>query len=99
MQSAFFTLANVIPVDDAIAYLKESIQKVYGKKGSNIVEMNHKAVDRGIEALHKVKVPASWADIPDEDMPIKDEPDFIKYIHKSCITFMYFIISICIFFT
>ncbi|AHF07961.1 pyruvate:ferredoxin (flavodoxin) oxidoreductase [Desulfitobacterium metallireducens] len=82
MQAAFFKLANVIPVDDAIRYLKDSIQKVYGKKGANIVEMNQKAVDKGIEALHKVEVPASWADIPDEMMPIKEEPDFIKNIQR-----------------
>lgn len=82
MQAAFFKLANVIPVDDAIRYLKESIQTVYGKKGSNIVEMNQKAVDRGIEALHKVEVPASWADVPDEAMPTKDEPDFVKRIQR-----------------
>lgn len=82
MQAAFFKLAEVIPVEDAIRYLKDSIQKVYGKKGSNIVEMNHKAVDRGIEALHKVEVPASWADVPDEAMPVKELPDFIKNIER-----------------
>ncbi|AFQ45414.1 pyruvate:ferredoxin (flavodoxin) oxidoreductase [Desulfosporosinus meridiei] len=82
MQAAFFKLAKVIPVEEAIQYLKKSIEKVYGKKGSNIVEMNYKAVDRGIEALHKVEVPASWAEVPDEDMPIKDEPDFVKNIQR-----------------
>jgi pyruvate-ferredoxin/flavodoxin oxidoreductase len=82
MQAAFFKLANVIPVDEAIQYLKDSIQKVYGKKGSNIVEMNQKAVDRGIEALHKVEVPASWATVADEAMPTKDEPDFVKKIQR-----------------
>ncbi|MPM44117.1 Pyruvate synthase [bioreactor metagenome] len=82
MQAAFFKLANVISVDDAIRYLKDSIQKIYGKKGSNIVEMNKKAVDRGVEALQQVKIPADWADIEDEAMPIKDEPDFIKRIQR-----------------
>lgn len=82
MQAAFFKLAKVIPVDEAIRYLKDSIQKVYGKKGSKIVEMNQQAVDRGIEGLQQVTVPASWADIPDEPMPIKDEPDFIKRIQR-----------------
>jgi pyruvate-ferredoxin/flavodoxin oxidoreductase len=82
MQAAFFNLAKVIPVEDAIRYLKESIQKVYGKKGTNIVEMNHKAVDRGIEALHKVQFPSSWADAPDENMPIKEEPEFVKNIQR-----------------
>lgn len=82
MQAAFFKLANVIPVEDAIHYLKDSIQKVYGKKGSNIVEMNQKAVDRGIEALQHVTVPAAWAEIVDEAMPIKAEPDFVKKIQR-----------------
>jgi len=82
MQAAFFKLANVIPVEEAIQYLKDSIQKVYGKKGSNIVEMNQKAVDKGTEALYKVEVPASWAEIKDEAMMIKEEPDFIKNIQR-----------------
>jgi len=82
MQSAFFKLANVIPVDDAIKYLKDSIQKVYGKKGSNIVEMNQKAVDQGIEALQKIEVPAAWADAVDEAAPVKNLPDFIKNIER-----------------
>ena len=51
MQAAFFKLANVIPVDDAVKYLKESIAQTYGKKGQKIVDMNIAAVDRGIESL------------------------------------------------
>lgn len=82
MQAAFFKLANVIPVEDSIKYLKDSIEKMYGKKGANIVEMNQKAVDRGVEGLHQVKVPASWADAKDEDLPVKDEPDFVKNIQR-----------------
>ena len=58
MQSAFFKLANVIPVEEATEYLKASIVKSYGKKGENIVKMNHEAVDRGINSLHKVEIPA-----------------------------------------
>ncbi|NLB78929.1 MAG: pyruvate:ferredoxin (flavodoxin) oxidoreductase, partial [Clostridiaceae bacterium] len=60
MQAAFFKLADVIPADDAVKYLKESIVKSYGRKGEKIVQMNYKAVDQGIEALHKVMVPESW---------------------------------------
>lgn len=82
MQSAFFKLANVIPIDDAIRYLKDSIHKVYGKKGAKIVEMNEKAVDKGIESLIKVNVPPAWADVPDENMPIKEEPAFVKDIQR-----------------
>jgi pyruvate:ferredoxin (flavodoxin) oxidoreductase, homodimeric len=82
MQAAFFKLAKVIPVEEAIRYLKESIDQVYGSKGTSIVEMNHKAVERGTEALLKVEVAASWADVPDEDLPVKEEPDFIKNIQR-----------------
>ncbi|NMA68525.1 MAG: pyruvate:ferredoxin (flavodoxin) oxidoreductase [Desulfitobacterium sp.] len=82
MQAAFFKLANVIPLEDAVNYLKDSIRKVYGKKGDKIVTMNHQAVDKGIESLVKVEVPSSWANLPDEDMPIKEEPDFVKRIQR-----------------
>ncbi|WP_206812913.1 pyruvate:ferredoxin (flavodoxin) oxidoreductase [Paradesulfitobacterium ferrireducens] len=80
MQAAFFKLANVIPVDEAIGYLKKSVEKAYGKKGQGIIDMNHKAIDRGIEALVKVNVPADWADAMDEAAAAADEPAFIKDI-------------------
>ncbi|MHB1407339.1 MAG: pyruvate:ferredoxin (flavodoxin) oxidoreductase, partial [Desulfitobacteriaceae bacterium] len=80
MQAAFFKLANVIPVDEAITYLKKSVEKAYGKKGQGIIDMNQKAIDRGIEALVKVNVPAAWADAMDEAAAAVDEPDFIKNI-------------------
>ncbi|MBI6873778.1 pyruvate:ferredoxin (flavodoxin) oxidoreductase [Clostridium aciditolerans] len=82
MQSAFFKLANVIPIEDAIEYLKNSIEHIYGKKGQKIVEMNKAAVDRGIDSLKKITVPGTWADAKDPDMPIKDEPEFIKKIQR-----------------
>ena len=61
MQAAFFKLANIIPVEDAVKYIKQAIVDSYGKKGENIVNMNNLAVDKGIEALVKVTVPAEWA--------------------------------------
>lgn len=82
MQTVFFKLANVIPVDEAIGYLKKSIEKTYGKKGRNVVEMNVSAVDRSLSALKKVNVPAAWANAKDEDWPVKEEPDFIKRIQR-----------------
>ncbi|KYH28980.1 MULTISPECIES: pyruvate:ferredoxin (flavodoxin) oxidoreductase [Clostridium] len=84
MQAAFFKLANIIPVEDAVKYLKESVVKVYGKKGKNIVDMNQAAIDRGIEGLVEVKVPESWANAEEEEkkFPIKDEPDFVKNIQR-----------------
>jgi pyruvate-ferredoxin/flavodoxin oxidoreductase len=82
MQTAFFKLANVIPIEDAVKYLKESIEKTYGKKGEKIVQMNYAAVDRGLEAAIKVEVPAHWADAKDEVGNIKQEPDFVKNIQR-----------------
>ena len=83
MQAAFFKLADVIPVVDAVKYLKESIVKSYGKKGEKIVQMNYKAVDQGIEALHKVSIPESWKTakdaVTDKDC---DVPDFVKNIMR-----------------
>lgn len=81
MQAAFFKLAKVIPLDDAVKYLKAAVQKSYGRKGEKIVAMNNAAVDKGIEALHKVEVPAHWADA--QDTPVAeavDEPAFVKDI-------------------
>jgi pyruvate-ferredoxin/flavodoxin oxidoreductase len=80
MQSAFFKLANVIPLEDAVKYLKESIEKSYGKKGEKIVEMNYKAVDAGTDALVEVKVPASWSSAREEAATAIDAPDFIKNV-------------------
>ena len=82
MQAAFFKLANIIPVEDALQYLKEAIEEMYGKKGQDIVEMNKAALDGALEALVKVNVPASWAEAQDEVLPEKDEPDFIKNIQR-----------------
>ncbi len=84
MQAAFFKLANIIPVEDAVKYIKQAIVDSYGKKGENIVNMNNLAVDKGIEALVKVTVPAEWANAQDDHevkIEIKDElTDFIVNI-------------------
>ncbi|BAF59550.1 MAG: pyruvate:ferredoxin (flavodoxin) oxidoreductase [Pelotomaculum sp.] len=80
MQSAFFKLANVIPVEDAVEELKRTIKKTYGKKGEKIVNMNFAAVDKGVDALIKIDVPASWADAVDEAAAEKDVPNFIKNV-------------------
>ena len=61
LQSAFFTLAKVLPIDEAIDYMKYMATKSYLKKGQAIVDLNHKAIDAGKDALHLVDVPAEWA--------------------------------------
>ena len=84
MQSAFFKLANVIPMDDAVKYMKEAIEKTYGAKGEDIVKMNYAAVDAGHGAgLIEIKVPESWASAEDKahvkpGLP-SEIPDYISY--------------------
>ncbi len=81
MQAAFFKLANVIKIEDAVKYMKEAIEKTYGKKGKEIVGMNKKAVDKGIDAIVKIDVPDSWKDaVETADIVEAQEPDFIKNI-------------------
>src|SRR5690554_1057728 len=80
MQSAFFKLSEVLPLEEAVDHLKKSIVHDYGKKGEKIVNMNYEAVDKGINALHRVEVPASWKDAVDEKTTSKDAPDFIKNV-------------------
>ena len=82
MQSAFFKLAAIIPLDDAVKYLKDAVVTSYGKKGQNIVDMNNGAIDKGIEKLHKVNVPADWANAQDEAAAKKDVPAFISEIQE-----------------
>jgi len=80
MQSAFFKLADIIPQEDAVKYMKEAIYKSYSKKGEKIVEMNYKAVDMGIKSLQKIEVPALWADAVDAVKVEENLPDFVKNI-------------------
>lgn len=82
MQTVFFKLANILPVDEAIQYLKDAIKENYGHKGDRIVEMNWKAVDAALEALEKVEIPAEWANAETEAAATSedDRPEFIRNI-------------------
>ncbi|HHX13177.1 MAG TPA: pyruvate:ferredoxin (flavodoxin) oxidoreductase, partial [Clostridiales bacterium] len=81
MQSAFFKLSEVLPLDEAIAHLKKSIVDEYGNKGENIVNMNYEAVDKGIESLVKIDVPANWKDAKEELKEDREDlPEFIENI-------------------
>ena len=66
LQSAFFKIANVIPAEDAVQFMKDAATKSYSKKGQAIVDMNHKAIERGMTDVKEVVVPAAWADCPDD---------------------------------
>ncbi|MBU3199044.1 pyruvate:ferredoxin (flavodoxin) oxidoreductase [Clostridium estertheticum] len=81
LQAAFFKLANIIPIDDAVEYMKKSIYKSYSKKGDIIVNMNYGAVDKGIEGVVKVEVPSVWVnEVEEASAEAIDVPDFIKNI-------------------
>jgi len=83
MQSAFFKLAEVIPFDDAVKYMKEAIKKTYGKKGEKIVNMNNEAVDKGAGALKKIDVPDSWKNASGNET--EKETDLPEFIENVCI--------------
>ena len=82
MQAAFFKLTEVLPVDDAIRYLKEEAEHSYGKNGRKVVEMNWAAIDKGVGEIKKIEVPASWADCKDDVKEFAPEtPDWIKNVY------------------
>ena len=82
MQSAFFKLANIIPIETAVQYLKDAVVASYGNKGQKIVDMNNGAIDKGIEALHRVNVPADWANAEDEKEEAHEIPAFITGVQN-----------------
>ena len=73
LQSAFFSLAKVIPEDQAIKYMKDAATHSYLKKGQDVVDMNHKAIDLGATAYKKIDVPADWANAVDADEAVSYE--------------------------
>lgn len=82
LQAAFFKIANIIPAEDAIKYMKEAIVKAYGKKGEKVVAMNQQAVEKGMELVKKVEIPESWinpTETPSVETNIK-KPEFITKI-------------------
>ena len=83
LQSAFFKLADVMPIDEAVEYMKQAAKKSYSKKGDAVVEMNYKAIDAGVDAVHKVEIPASWSN-PEPDAPAKEKtgrPEVVKLVN------------------
>ncbi len=91
LQSAFFKLANIIPIDDAVKYMKDAATASYSKKGEAIVKMNHDAIDAGYQQIVEVKVPAAWKKCKDTKMgmdAVKDKDkvlqDFVNNIQIPC---------------
>jgi pyruvate-ferredoxin/flavodoxin oxidoreductase len=71
LQAAFFKLANIIPVEEAVKYMKDAATASYGRKGEAVVAMNHAAIERGITDVKEVKVPESWKNAEDEELHAK----------------------------
>ena len=82
LQSAFFALAKVMPSEQAIQFMKDAATKSYLKKGQDIVDMNHKAIDIGATAYQKIDVPADWADAQDEvdTRDLQGRPEVVKMV-------------------
>lgn len=79
-QAAFFAITKVIPVDDAIKYMKEAIVASYGDKGEEIVNMNYRAVEAGVESYKKINVPEAWKQAELEVKELREVPDFVGNI-------------------
>ena len=84
LQSAFFKLAKVMPEAEAIQYMKDAATHSYLKKGQDVVDMNHKAIDAGATAFHKFEVPASWATAQDETVTteLTGKPELVKMVKE-----------------
>ena len=82
LQSAFFSLAKVMPESEAIGYMKDAATHSYLKKGQDIVDMNHKAIDAGATAYKKFEVPADWADAQDvaETAQLSGKPELVEQV-------------------
>ena len=91
MQSAFFKLANIIPMADAVKYMRNAVVADYGNQGQKIIDMNYAAIEKGMDAVVQVTVPEAWKNAPDKDTDIahvacacssasvaKDMPDFVE---------------------
>ena len=84
LQSAFFTLAKILPIEEAIEYMKKAAYKSYSKKGQEIVELNYKAIDAGKDALHLVTVPAEWAnagETPAAAKVVGKRPELVDFVN------------------
>ena len=84
LQSAFFKLANIIPAEDAIQYMKDAATASYSKKGDDVVKMNHDAIDAGCNAITEINVPAEWTNAVAEELGSKvtgDREDVVKYVN------------------
>ena len=83
LQSAFFTISGILPVDEAIGYMKEKVVAKFSKKGEAVVNANCNGIDRGSKEVVKIDVPASWKDAVDEATELNvntDRPEMKKFV-------------------
>ena len=83
LQAAFFKLTDIIPIDDAVTYMKDAVVKTYGKKGEKVVAMNHAAIDAGVANVKKVDVPADWKNAVDIETKTEikgDRPELVEFV-------------------
>ena len=83
LQAAFFALADIIPVEEAVKHMKEAAKKSYGKKGDHIVQMNYDAIDAGVKNVVKVEVPSHWVlaeALEQGEALLKDKPEVLKFV-------------------
>ncbi len=85
LQAAFFAITKIIPVDDAVKYMKDAATKSYSSKGDKIVAMNHAAIDRGTTGFTAVTIPSDWANAVDKDTSEKatgDRKDLVDFVNN-----------------
>ena len=84
LQAAFFKLSGVIPIEDAVKFMKDAATKSYSKKGEAIVKMNHDAIDAGVQAIVEVNVPESWKNCTDDSVQhvaTGNRPELVKFVN------------------
>lgn len=85
LQAAFFKLSNIIPIDDAVKYMKDAVTATYSRKGEHVVAMNHSAIDAGLGALKELAIPADWANAQDavQEKTIQaNRADLAEYVNN-----------------
>ena len=82
LQASFFALAKIMPLEDAVNFMKEAAKKSYSKKGDAVVKMNYDAIDAGVTAFVKIDVPESWKNAVDntEDKKLEGRPELVKMV-------------------
>lgn len=82
LQAAFFKIAGILPIEDAVKYLKEFAEKTYGAKGNDVVKMNMEAIDSGVTGVVEVEIPDSWKTTKEGFVKKGMDPSLPEYIHK-----------------